>query len=83
MEQIECMGNSAAAVLCHLSREVPLQKLHSHFMGDMIGLVALLGRVHSTELSRCNACVFPLSQLKQFICHSFFLNKIILTFFFF
>ncbi|KAH7547495.1 hypothetical protein FEM48_Zijuj01G0316100 [Ziziphus jujuba var. spinosa] len=34
MKQIESIGNSSAAfVLCHLRREVPVQEPHSHFIG--------------------------------------------------
>ncbi|KAF3432812.1 hypothetical protein FNV43_RR23914 [Rhamnella rubrinervis] len=52
MKQIESIGNSAAAIFCQLSREGPFRELHNHFMGDIVGLVALLGRVNSTKLSR-------------------------------
>lgn len=57
MKQIESMGNSAAALVCHIFREVQLHEQHRHLMDDIVGLVALLGRVHSTELSRWNTCV--------------------------
>lgn len=65
MKQIESIGNSSAAfVLCHLRREVPVQEPHSHFIGGIVWLVDLLGRVHSTELSKYNSCALPLEQGK-------------------
>lgn len=65
MNQIESIGNSAAATLCQLSRAGPFKELHNHFMGDIVGLVALLGRVNSTKLSRYNPFILPFAQLKD------------------
>lgn len=60
-EEIEKMGNSAAAVLCKISRRVPFQEQQNDFMKDIIGVVALLGRVNSSQLSRSNISrLFPI-----------------------
>lgn len=52
INRIESMSHTAAAIICSLSREVSFQETNNHFMGDVIGLVALLGTVGTTNLSR-------------------------------
>ncbi|XP_060675499.1 structural maintenance of chromosomes flexible hinge domain-containing protein GMI1 isoform X2 [Ziziphus jujuba] len=71
MKQIESMGNSAAALVCHIFREVQLHEQHRHLMDDIVGLVALLGRVHSTELSRILSEYLGEDQMLAVISSSF------------
>lgn len=52
MVEIERTDNSAAAVLCNISRRVRFQDPKDHLMKGLIGVVALLGRVGSSQLSR-------------------------------
>lgn len=52
MDKIKNKSNSAAAVLCDLSKDLSFQERQKHFMEDIVGLVALLGTVHTNELSR-------------------------------
>lgn len=52
INHIESMSHTAAAIICSLSREVSFQETNNHFMGDVIGLVALLGTVGTSNLSR-------------------------------
>ena len=56
MEEIE-KRDSAAAVLCNISRRVQSQEPPSHLVKDIIGIVALLGRVHSIQLSRLHTFI--------------------------
>lgn len=64
IEEIGNIGNSVAAVLCNISREVPFQDPGNNLMKDIIGVVALLGSVHSFQLSRSN-------PIKTLTCLSF------------
>lgn len=52
INRIESMSHTAAAVICSLSREASFQETNHHFMGDVIGLVALLAAVGTSNLSR-------------------------------
>ncbi|KAI4307104.1 hypothetical protein L6164_030326 [Bauhinia variegata] len=67
-KRIESMENSAAAVLCSLSTYQVPQK---SFMEDIIGLVALLGTVQSTELSRILAEYVGEDKMLAVICKTF------------
>lgn len=51
LKGIENQGNCAAAVICNHLKEVPSQP-QNPFMEDIVGLVALLGKVISNKLSR-------------------------------
>lgn len=55
MKQIESKGDSAAAVVCRLLREVPSSEQHNNIIENTLGVVALLGTVHTIELSRLSA----------------------------
>lgn len=55
---IESKNHSAAAVLCSLSRDLSFKEQQNHFMEDIVGLVALLGTVHTNKLSRLFALQF-------------------------
>ena len=52
MEEIESIDRSMAAALCNISRRVPFQEPQYPLMRDLIGLVALLGSVRFSRLSR-------------------------------
>lgn len=52
INRIESMNHSAAAIICTLFREVSFEEANNQFMEDVIGLVALLGTVGSSNLSR-------------------------------
>lgn len=52
VKKIEGMGDNAAAVFCNLSKDVPLQESQKHFIKDVLGIVALLGSVYDSRLSR-------------------------------
>lgn len=54
MEEIERSSNSAAAVFCNISKGVSFREPETHLMKDIIGVVALLGRVHNNRVSRSN-----------------------------
>ncbi|XP_024029765.1 uncharacterized protein LOC21395118 [Morus notabilis] len=70
-EEIEKMGNSAAAALCKISRRVPFQEQQNDFMKDIIGVVALLGRVNSSQLSRILSEYLGLDQMLAVVTRSF------------
>ncbi|XP_062104327.1 structural maintenance of chromosomes flexible hinge domain-containing protein GMI1-like [Humulus lupulus] len=73
MENIEKMGNSAAAVLCIISRGIPFQEPKNHLMKDTIGVVALLGRVqpHCSQLSRILSEYLGADQMLVVVVRSF------------
>ncbi|XP_062074870.1 protein DEFECTIVE IN MERISTEM SILENCING 3-like [Humulus lupulus] len=71
MENIEKIGNSAAAVLCNISRIIPFQEQEDHLMKDIIGVVALLGRVHSRRLSRILSKYLGADQMLAVVARSF------------
>lgn len=77
IENIEKIGNSAAAVLCNVSRVVPFQDRDDYLMKDIIGVVALLGRVHSMRLSRSN--IHPFSQSNFYLVYFFFFFNLFLN----
>lgn len=52
IKKIEGMGDNAAAVFCNLSKDVRLQESQKHFIKDVLGIVALLGSVYDSGLSR-------------------------------
>ncbi|KAM5557603.1 structural maintenance of chromosomes flexible hinge domain-containing protein GMI1 [Rosa sericea] len=68
---IERMSNTAAAIVCTLSREVSFEEANNHFMGDVIGLVALLGTVGTSNLSRILAEYLGKDQMLAIVCRSF------------
>ncbi|KAM4068715.1 hypothetical protein ACB094_12G034100 [Castanea mollissima] len=68
---IESMNHSAAAVLCSLSREFSFQEQPNHFLEDIVGLVALLGTVHTNKLSRILAEYLGEDQMLAVVCRSF------------
>lgn len=73
INRIESMSHTAAAIICSLSREVSFQETNNHFMGDVIGLVALLGAVGTSNLSRSvSPLIFFLLSSIKFICFPIF-----------
>ncbi|XP_060971270.1 structural maintenance of chromosomes flexible hinge domain-containing protein GMI1 isoform X4 [Cannabis sativa] len=72
IESIVKMGNSvAAAVLCSISKEDPFQEKENDLMKDIIGVVALLGRVRSSQLSRILAEYLGSDQMLAVVARSF------------
>ncbi|PON72057.1 hypothetical protein PanWU01x14_068990 [Parasponia andersonii] len=71
MEEIEKIGNSAAAVLCRISRGVPFQEPENHLMKDIIGVVALLGSVCCRQLSRILSEYLGADQMLAVVSRSF------------
>ncbi|KAM1976756.1 hypothetical protein ACFX15_041359 [Malus domestica] len=67
---IERMSHTAASTVSTLSR-VPLQGPDNDFMGGMIGLVALLGRVRNFKLSRILSEYLGEDQMLAVVCKSF------------
>ncbi|XAR52204.1 hypothetical protein NMG60_11020146 [Bertholletia excelsa] len=70
MELIEQKGDSASAVICRLFREIPLQNQQDNFMGDIVGVVALLGTVKTVELSRIFSEYLGEDQMLAIVCKS-------------
>lgn len=68
---IESKNHSAAAVLCSLSRDLSFKEQQNHFMEDIVGLVALLGTVHTNKLSRILAEYLGEDQMLAVVCKSF------------
>eukprot|EP00268_Persea_americana_P011683 TRINITY_DN14922_c0_g1_i4.p1 TRINITY_DN14922_c0_g1~~TRINITY_DN14922_c0_g1_i4.p1 ORF type:complete len:1098 (+),score=235.69 TRINITY_DN14922_c0_g1_i4:589-3882(+) len=52
VKRIEGKGDNAAAVFCNLSKGIQLPASQKHIINDMLGLVALLGSVNNSRLSR-------------------------------
>ncbi|XP_050387770.1 structural maintenance of chromosomes flexible hinge domain-containing protein GMI1 [Argentina anserina] len=71
INHIESMPHTAAAIICALSREVSFEESSNHFMGDVIGLVALLGTVCTSNLSRILAEYLGKDQMLAIVCKSF------------
>ncbi|XP_062120131.1 structural maintenance of chromosomes flexible hinge domain-containing protein GMI1-like isoform X2 [Humulus lupulus] len=71
MEDIEKISNSAAAILCNISRVVPFQEPENHLMKDIIGVVALLGRVQYSQLSRILSEYLGVDQMLAVVTRSF------------
>ncbi|KAJ9172218.1 hypothetical protein P3X46_015483 [Hevea brasiliensis] len=70
-EQIKSKSHSAAATLCHLSRNFSFQETQKLFMQDIFGLVALLGTVCSSKLSRILAEYLGEDQMLAIVCGSY------------
>lgn len=62
VEEIEKRDHSAAGTLCNIARGVPFGDSNDDIVKDIIGIVALLGRVNSFPLSRLS--IFPLAKAK-------------------
>ncbi|XP_038685259.1 structural maintenance of chromosomes flexible hinge domain-containing protein GMI1-like isoform X1 [Tripterygium wilfordii] len=71
IRQIESRCHSAAAVVCSLSRESSVLDPQHHFMGDMVGLVALLGTVSSDKISRVLAEYLGEYQMLAVVCKTY------------
>ncbi|KAL7003616.1 hypothetical protein U1Q18_004767 [Sarracenia purpurea var. burkii] len=71
IELIESKGDSAAAVVCRLFRDIPLQEQHNKFMENIIGVVALLGTVQTNELGSVLAEYLGEDQMLAVVCKSF------------
>ena len=70
MERIESKGDSAAAVICRLFREIPLQRQLNNMIENTLGVVALLATVQTNELSRLFLPFKPLFDLGAHFVHS-------------
>ncbi|KAK4480487.1 hypothetical protein RD792_013561, partial [Penstemon davidsonii] len=62
IQQIEKIGESAAAVICKSLRELPFEERPPN---DVLGVVALLGSVETTEISREPNICFPIRGKKD------------------
>ncbi|XP_058206197.1 structural maintenance of chromosomes flexible hinge domain-containing protein GMI1 isoform X3 [Rhododendron vialii] len=71
MKQIESKGDSAAAVVCRLLREVPSSEQHNNVIENTLGVVALLGTVQTIELSRVLAEYLGEDQMLAIVCKSY------------
>ncbi|KAI8565060.1 hypothetical protein RHMOL_Rhmol03G0231500 [Rhododendron molle] len=71
MKQIESKGDSAAAVVCRLLREVPSSEQHNNVIENTLGVVALLGTVQTVELSRVLAEYLGEDQMLAIVCKSY------------
>ncbi|KAK7293085.1 hypothetical protein RJT34_15946 [Clitoria ternatea] len=68
MTKIKSMENSAASILCSLSRH---RKQQDYLMEDIIGVVALIGTVQRPELSRVLAEYLGEDKMLGVICRTF------------
>ncbi|KAL3838065.1 hypothetical protein ACJIZ3_022656 [Penstemon smallii] len=66
-QQIEKIGESAAAVICKSLRELPFEERPN----DVLGVVALLGSVETTELSRMLALYLGDEQMAAIVCKNY------------
>ncbi|KAF4399066.1 hypothetical protein G4B88_023660 [Cannabis sativa] len=71
IEQIEKISNSSTAVLVNISRGVPFREPENHIMKDIIGVVALLGRVQCGQLSRILSEYLGADQMLAVVARSF------------
>ncbi|XP_043816102.1 structural maintenance of chromosomes flexible hinge domain-containing protein GMI1 isoform X2 [Manihot esculenta] len=71
IEQIKSGRNSAAATICHISGNFSFLETQKLFTLDIIGLVALLGTVHSDKLSRILAEYLGEDQMLAIVCSSY------------
>ncbi|KAL5567763.1 hypothetical protein UlMin_024338 [Ulmus minor] len=71
MEEIESIDHSVAAVLCNISRRFPFREPQHPLMRDIIGLVALLGSVRFSKLSRVLSEYLGLDQMLAVVTISF------------
>ncbi|XP_065859828.1 structural maintenance of chromosomes flexible hinge domain-containing protein GMI1 isoform X2 [Euphorbia lathyris] len=67
VEHIQKRSNSAAAILCHLSRDVSSQESQE----QIVGVVALLGTVSDNKLSRILAAFLTEDQMCALVCTSY------------
>ena len=76
--QIESRNHSAAAVLCQCYRYLSVREPQNHLMEGIFGLVALLGTVGTSKLSRYVAIYFIMLlmrwTLSTFLCKIFSFN---------
>ncbi|KAK9292711.1 hypothetical protein L1049_020690 [Liquidambar formosana] len=71
IKQIESKGDSAAAVVCNLDGQIPLTEPQILFKEDIFGLVALLGAVRTSKLSRILAEYLGEDQMLAVVCRSY------------
>ncbi|GLT63657.1 hypothetical protein SLA2020_362030 [Shorea laevis] len=70
IKRIKKRAHSAAAVICSVSQEFPIENSQIHCMGDVIGVVALLGKVGTNALSRILAEFLGEEQMLAVVCKS-------------
>ncbi|KAL3838064.1 hypothetical protein ACJIZ3_022655 [Penstemon smallii] len=66
-QQIEKRRESAAAIICKSLRELPFEERPN----DVLGVVALLGSVETTELSRMLALYLGDEQMAAIVCKNY------------
>ncbi|OMO93636.1 gamma-irradiation and mitomycin c induced 1, partial [Corchorus olitorius] len=71
MELIEDRDHSAASVLCSLAHERLFQEPWIHVKEDIVGVVALLGTVCTSKLSRILAEYLGEDQMLAIVCKSY------------
>ncbi|KAJ6371876.1 hypothetical protein OIU77_002236 [Salix suchowensis] len=68
--QIESRNHSAAAILCQCYRSLLLREPQNHLTEGIFGLVALLGTVGTSKLSRILAELLGEDQMLAVVCRS-------------
>ncbi|OVA08214.1 hypothetical protein BVC80_1101g15 [Macleaya cordata] len=68
---IEGKGDTAASILCNIPVATQSQVSHTQFLQDVVGIVALLGTVSSTNLSRILAEYLGKEHMLAIVCKSY------------
>ncbi|KAJ4954884.1 hypothetical protein NE237_011667 [Protea cynaroides] len=71
LKQIEKKGDTAAAVICNLSKTIQFQESQHYLQQDIVGIVALLGTVNENTVSRIFAEYLGEDHMLAVVCKSY------------